>query len=133
MPTVTVYSKMRTSQEMRLYKTKSAKDPNGMKITSSVAVHKVIIQGITQYLLSQGKKVTLLNELAKTEVDKDLWDKIVAENGEGNTLLKNKQIFTAKSDTEAQMIAAEAPRFISDMLTREEFKKRIRQPKVNLI
>lgn len=133
MATVNVYSKLRTDVEMRLYKNKTEKAASNINVTNSIVLNKVIIQGVTRYLHSNGKKITLLNQLAKTEVDKDLWEKIVAENGEGNTLLKNKQIFAAKNDAEAHQIAAEAPAFIADMLTREDFKKKMKTNKVKLM
>lgn len=124
MSKITVYSKLRTGVEFRLYKNQKTKRADGVDLSVSQVLNKVVIEGVTRYLHNSGKKITLLNQLAKTEVEKDVWDAIMAQNGEGNVHLKKKQIFTAKNDAEAYAIAKEVPIFISDMLTPADLKNK---------
>lgn len=124
MTKINVYSKLRTSIEFRLYKNEQGKDKDGVNIALSQVLNKVVIDGVTRYLHNSGRKITLLIQLAKTEVEKDLWDAIMQQNAVGNVHLRKKQIFTAKSDAEAYAMAKDVSASISDMMTPEDLKKK---------
>ncbi len=124
MAKISVFSRLRNDVEFRLYKTENVKTELGIKLTNSQAVRKVVIKGVTNYLRENDKRISLLNQIAKTEIDGDLWDAIVKENGEGNVLLRKGQIFTAKSELEAKSQMKDIPSFISDLMTPEQLKKK---------
>lgn len=108
---------------------------DGMKVTTSVKVGKVLIKGLNSHLRETGRAMHLRDCLAKTEVDKDLWDKIMAERGMADFNLSSKQIFVAKDDAEAMKIVKTVPRGISDLKTKQEmdFERANRKPKIALI
>lgn len=127
MPQITVYSKCPVSVNMSLFEIKNAVDPQGMKVSIAQPKATVKILGVNEYKKEVFKSLVVPCSLGETQVDKDLWDKIVEQRGQGDPLLQNGQIFTAKSREEAQLKAMEAPKFITDF-GGEEFYKRKSAP-----
>ena len=134
MAKITVYSKCPNDVEMSIYKTETSK-VEGLKVANSIKLAKVVISGVNSCLRKQGKAMHMQSELAKTEVEADLWDKIMAERWNADILLISKQIFTAKNDIEAYNIVKDSPRGISDLKTKAEadFEKLNKKTKIALI
>lgn len=126
MTMVTVYSKLPNDIELCIYENKYY-EVGGIRQASSRAIKstKVIIRG-TNYAKRQ-TRINYMPKFAKTEIDKSVWDGIIAsravkdESGKiiaGDQMLVNKQIFTAKNDAEADFMIKDAGRSIFDMYTK---------------
>lgn len=121
MSKVLVFSKCPNDIEFRTYN--HIKDANGSTVHSQV-VDRCVVQGTTKYQYDHKQIFTFEGALAQTEVDKDLWDRIMAERGQADMLLSSKQVFAAKNEVEARAILREVGKSIFDMKTPEDLKKK---------
>ena len=124
MTKIIVYSKCPNDVEMRAYE--HTTNDKGETIKSDV-IGSCIIKGLNTYLRENQKKFIYSGMVAETLVDKDLWDKIVAERAIGDSLLMSKQIYTAKNEVEAKAILKDVERGISDLMTPAELEARKKQ------
>lgn len=102
---------------------------NEGKTMHSIPIHKVVIQGLNKYCHQNKRKLVHADMLAQTVVDGSLWDSIMKERGEGDWLLRSKQIFAAKSETEAYAMVKDVERGISDPYTDAEFARKREEAK----
>lgn len=120
MATVMVYSK--NPNDVQFSQFNHLKNKDG-EVVESRAFNHVVIQGLNKYLHANGMKMIHAHKLAKTEVDKDIWDAIYNERKDADMLLRSKQIFTAKNDAEAHAMLKDVERSVSDLYTADDLEK----------